>query len=99
MEYVDGCSEGLKSAFQPTNYTFNLGGPGGLFRAYEKHPLCWGLLEYCSNLTTTECPLHYISFHRKGGGTSYGVLNTTIDFLDDFIVKFPNLLDIPISNE
>ncbi|XP_063926222.1 alpha-L-iduronidase isoform X1 [Zophobas morio] len=98
LEYVTGCAEGLKGAFGGQNMAI-LGGPAGLFRE-ENHPLCWGLLEACSNSSETfECPIQFLSFHRKGDGTAQGVLNGTLELLDSLRSKFPSLVDIPIAND
>ncbi|XP_044258578.1 alpha-L-iduronidase isoform X2 [Tribolium madens] len=96
LSYVAGCAEGLRDAFDGRGVSASLGGPAGLFRE-ENHPLCWGLLQACS--ANSHCPIQFISFHRKGGGTAEGVLNGTLELLDLLHNKFPNLAEMPIAND
>ncbi|XP_064212392.1 alpha-L-iduronidase [Tribolium castaneum] len=96
LSYVAGCAEGLRVAFDGRGVSASLGGPAGLFRE-ENHPLCWGLLQACS--ANSHCPIQFISFHRKGGGTAEGVLNGTLELLDLLHNKFPNLAEMPIAND
>ncbi|PSN39547.1 Alpha-L-iduronidase [Blattella germanica] len=78
------------------NFTFQRG-PAGLFKAPEKHPLCWGLLEYCSNSTT--CPLDFISFHKKGGGSSKAILEQDLELALNISRRYPTLQGISLVND
>ncbi|RZB41597.1 alpha-L-iduronidase [Asbolus verrucosus] len=98
LQYANGCAEGLKNAFSKESVGVTLGGPAGLFRE-ENHPLCWGLLEACDSSEKSQCPIQFISFHRKGDGTAEGVLNGTLELLDLLHNKFPNLIEMPIAND
>ncbi|KAJ8946572.1 hypothetical protein NQ318_008302 [Aromia moschata] len=103
LAYVDGSSKGLKEAFDGTTGKWRLGGPAGLFRD-KGHPLCWGLLGACDGRHPgtsgrIDCPLKFLSFHRKGAGTADGVLNGTFLLLDTIRDKFPNLMGMPIAND
>ncbi|XP_023313221.1 alpha-L-iduronidase [Anoplophora glabripennis] len=99
LDYVVGCSSGLKEAFSGTKSTWKLGGPAGLFRDKD-HPLCWGLLEACNGvLGGDSCPLQFLSFHRKGGGSSSGVLDGSFELLDLIRDRFAGLRHMPIAND
>ncbi|KAJ8918019.1 hypothetical protein NQ315_011472 [Exocentrus adspersus] len=98
LDYVEGCSSGLKNAFSGSKSKWKLGGPAGLFRE-KKHPLCWGILEACNRLGVTRCPLRFISFHRKGDGTALGLLNGTMELLDVFGARFPGLRNMAVAND
>ncbi|XP_056642505.1 alpha-L-iduronidase isoform X2 [Diorhabda sublineata] len=98
FDYVVGCNEGLKSAFSALNLSYNFGGPAGLFRD-KNHPLCWGILEFCSSASVDLCSFKYISFHRKGGGSASGVLNGSLEAMDRIFDKFPKLKTFPVSND
>lgn len=80
-------------------YFPKFGGPAGVFKQYEKHPLCWGLLEMCNNKSENGCPLQYISFHKKGDGNVETLLNGTLELLDDIHNNYANLRNIPVANE
>lgn len=79
-----------------TTTQLKFGGPAGLFRDQTHHPLCWGILEACSK---SQCPLSYISFHRKGNATAQTVLNGTMELLDLIYKRYPELNKMPIANE
>ncbi|KAL3278675.1 hypothetical protein HHI36_016210 [Cryptolaemus montrouzieri] len=103
LDYVNGCARGLKSAFNgqkanPNNAISRLGGPAGLFRT-ENHPLCWGLLKSCRGVKKAECPIQFVSFHRKGDSDVSGLLNGTLQLLDLLREKFPDLEEMPIAND
>ncbi|CAG9836439.1 unnamed protein product [Diabrotica balteata] len=98
LDYVSATNEGLKSAFSASNSTYKFGGPAGLFRD-KNHPLCWGILEFCSSASIGVCPLKFVSFHRKGGGSAKGVVDGSLVLIDKIFEKFPMLKKMPVSNE
>lgn len=73
-----------------------LRGPAGLFKFNGKHRLCFGLLEHC-NSNTSFCPIDIITFHRKGKNNSRDILAETVQLLQHFREKYPNL-DLPFAN-
>lgn len=100
--YVNACANGIKDAFRNKNIDVavpKFGGPAGLFKQQETHPLCWGLLEFCNNLKEFRCPLEYISFHKKGESSTETLLNRTLALLDYIHLKYANIRRIPIANE
>ncbi|XP_028135858.2 alpha-L-iduronidase [Diabrotica virgifera virgifera] len=98
LDYVSATNEGLKSAFSASNSTYKFGGPAGLFRD-KNHPLCWGILEFCSSASIGVCPLKFVSFHRKGGGSAKGVVDGSLALIDEIFEKFPMLKTMPVSND
>jgi L-iduronidase len=94
LQYFEACSAGLQDAARGM---LRLGGPAGLFKAQEKHPLCWGLLQHCSNQTT--CSLNFISFHKKGGGSGAAILEQGLELAHNISIMFPSLRRIPLANE
>lgn len=99
MEYVSGVVDGLEAAARRTNpkIRFQLRGPAGLFKTMEKHPLCWGLLEYC-NFNSSACPVDVITFHRKGVNSASDILFDSIDLVQRIDGFYPNLKHLPYSN-
>lgn len=80
-----------------------LRGPAGLFKTFEKHKLCYGLLAHCNELDNVKlCPIDIITFHRKGKGkgdnSSNDILSDTIKLLELFREMYPNLMHIPCAN-
>lgn len=75
----------------------DLRGPAGLFKSLEKHQLCYGLLTHCS-ANISRCPIDIITFHRKGINSSNDILTETIELLEFFRKKYPNLVDMPYAN-
>lgn len=80
-----------------------LRGPAGLFKAEEKHPLCWSLLAYCEktkNNITSECPINVLTYHRKGNGQNITkLIASTKRLYHQIYQKYPNLKHLPLSNE
>lgn len=75
-----------------------LRGPAGLFKDEKHHKFCWGVLESC-NENLEKCPIDIISFHRKGNGNgAEEILNESIDLIETFYQKFPNLTNMKYSN-
>ncbi|GLV44162.1 alpha-L-iduronidase [Carabus blaptoides fortunei] len=98
LRYVQACYEGLRAAeYRTVEKSFKLGGPAGLFKSPNKHPLCWGLISECSK--SQNCPLHFISFHKKGDGTASGVLNKGLELVNYIHTYFPRLKHLPIAND
>lgn len=99
LDYVYGVSAGLKAATRRTNpmLKFYLRGPAGLFKAYEKHELCWGLLNHC-NLNITMCPIDMITFHRKGIESADDILVNSKKLIDTIRKIYPNLKKLSYSN-
>lgn len=75
--------------------SLRVGGPAGLFKRRERHPLCWGALDMCNR---TACHLHYVSFHKKGGGSADQVLSEDLDMLD-VLQKYDFTKGLPIAND
>ncbi|XP_021935805.1 alpha-L-iduronidase isoform X2 [Zootermopsis nevadensis] len=94
MRYFEASSGGLRDA---GHGRLRFGGPAGLFKTLEKHPLCWGLLQHCANQTA--CSLDFISFHKKGAASSAAVLEQGLQFARDLSVMFPSLGRIPLAND
>ncbi|KAM9329031.1 alpha-L-iduronidase [Gastrophryne carolinensis] len=100
QNYYDACSEGLKEA----NPELKFGGPGDSCRSPPKSPICWGLLSHCYNGTNiftreTGVRLDYIALHKKGGGTSFRILEQEIDTASEIQKKFPKFKSIPMYND
>ncbi|PNF23475.1 hypothetical protein B7P43_G07722 [Cryptotermes secundus] len=94
LQYFEACSAGLQDAAQGI---LRLGGPAGLFKTWEKHPLCWGLLQHCTNQTA--CSLNFISFHKKGGGSGSAILEQGLELAHNISIMYPSLRRIPLANE
>lgn len=114
FQYAWGCSKGIDRAFRTSHSTKSsvskekskLGGPAGLFRDKSLHPLCWSLLEACNNTGSlnedeeaAQCPVQFISFHKKGNGTMQSLLDGTLQLLDLIYDQYPGLRDLPIVND
>lgn len=66
LNYYDACSEGLKDA----DPSLRLGGPAGGCKTPPQSPICWKVLQHCSNGTNyftneTGIRIDFISFHHK----------------------------------
>lgn len=94
LRYFTASVQGLEDAGQGR---LSIGGPAGLFEDRDNHPRCWGLLEYCANMTT--CPLDFISFHRKGGGQGAAILEQDVSLTHNLSAMFPTLAEIPFAND
>lgn len=80
------------------NNVVKLRGPAGLFKNEKNHKLCWGVLDSC-NKNLDKCPIDIISFHRKGNGNgAEEILSESIDLVETFSQKFPNLTNMKYSN-
>lgn len=109
LEYVRAIRRGLgtisKEHKEEDTTSLQLRGPAGLFKAEQKHPLCWGLLAYCQenkieNDLISNCPVDILTYHRKGNGQNISELMITSQRLwQQILQKYPNLRDLPISNE
>ncbi|KAM4050755.1 alpha-L-iduronidase isoform 2-T2 [Anomaloglossus baeobatrachus] len=100
QNYYDACSEGLKEASPKLRF----GGPGDSCHSPPKSPICWGLLGHCYNGTNfftgeTGVRLDYIALHKKGGGSSYRILEQEIDTVSEIQQRFPHFRHIPIYND
>lgn len=97
---MSGTKEGIKAAERQYSLenVVKLRGPAGLFKNEEKHKFCWGVLEKC-NENVKKCPIDVITFHRKGDGNeAQEILNYSLDLLNEFSSKFPNLKNFKYSN-
>jgi L-iduronidase len=94
LRYFEACSAGLQDA---AHGRLRLGGPAGLFKTQEKHPLCWGLLQHCANQMA--CSLDFISFHKKGGGSGAAILEQDLQLAHNISVMFSSLGGISLANE
>ncbi|XP_075060015.1 alpha-L-iduronidase isoform X2 [Mixophyes fleayi] len=100
QNYYDACSEGLKQA----SPILKFGGPGDSFWSPPKSPICWGLLSHCLNGTNfftgeTGVRLDYIAIHKKGGGSSFHILEQEIDTVGEIHRYFPQFKSVPIYND
>ncbi|XP_066430421.1 alpha-L-iduronidase isoform X2 [Eleutherodactylus coqui] len=100
QNYYDACSEGLKQASPHLKF----GGPGDSCHSPPKSPMCWGLLSHCyngTNVFTGELGvrLDYIALHKKGGGSSYRILEQEIDTVSEIQQHFPQFKPVPIYND
>ncbi|XP_071971503.1 alpha-L-iduronidase [Engystomops pustulosus] len=100
QNYYDACSEGLKKASPQLRF----GGPGDSCHSPPSSPICWGLLSHCYNGTNiftgeTGVRLDYIALHKKGGGSSYRILEQEIDTVSEIQQRFPQFKFVPIYND
>ncbi|XP_063314791.1 alpha-L-iduronidase isoform X2 [Pelobates fuscus] len=100
QNYYDACSQGLKQA----SALLKFGGPGDSCRSPPKSPICWGLLAHCFNGTNyftqeTGVRLDYIALHKKGGGSSFHILEQEIDTVNEIQERFPQFKSVPIYND
>ncbi|XP_049961209.1 alpha-L-iduronidase [Schistocerca serialis cubense] len=93
MNYFSATTAGISRA---AGQKIRVGAPAGLFKAESHHPLCWGLLKHCE---IKECPLSFLSFHRKGNRTANLVTKGSVDLIKDLRQKFPKLSMIPLAND
>lgn len=101
LTYVQSIRLGLKVAGErpENNLYFPLRGPAGLFKSQIKHPLCWSVLDFC-NTYVENCPFDVLTYHRKGTGDNASeVVNNSKVLLQKIYEKYPNLMQLPISNE
>ncbi|XP_034234073.1 alpha-L-iduronidase [Thrips palmi] len=101
MAYFNATVQGLRDAEKRLNVSLRLGGPAGTFKSPRKHPICWHVLDHCDRLTARNqsCGLDFISFHRKGNGSSEGVANGTMTLLGQILRRFPHLQRLPFAND
>ncbi|XP_055929101.1 alpha-L-iduronidase-like isoform X2 [Argiope bruennichi] len=102
LNYYDACSEGLYSADKRLRF----GGPGGSCRIPNKghSPICWALLHHCShgkNYFTgkKDVRLDFISFHKKGNGSSNLIINEEVETIQYILSNFPSYINIPFYND
>ncbi|XP_048639964.1 alpha-L-iduronidase isoform X4 [Marmota marmota marmota] len=100
LNYYDACSEGLRAA----SPALRLGGPGDSFHPPPRSPLCWSLLGHCANGTNfftgeVGVRLDYISLHKKGNGSSIGILEQEVATVQQIQQLFPTFKDTPIYND
>ncbi|KAL9927946.1 alpha-L-iduronidase isoform 2-T4 [Glossina fuscipes fuscipes] len=97
LEYAFALRRGLDKAGQ--NLRFVLRGPAGLFKTPQKHPLCWGLLQFCDTNIST-CPIDIITYHRKGiNENGAELIEDSKNLWSNIYMKFPTLAQLPISND
>ncbi|GFQ92727.1 alpha-L-iduronidase [Trichonephila clavata] len=102
LNYYDACSEGLRGADKRLRF----GGPGGSCRipTIGKSSICWGLLEHCvrgKNYFTGKkgVRLDYISFHKKGNGSTDLILSEEIETIQYILSHFPSLAQTSFYND
>ncbi|XP_063775572.1 alpha-L-iduronidase isoform X2 [Pseudophryne corroboree] len=100
QNYYDACSEGLRQA----SPLLKFGGPGDSCRSPPRSPICWSLLSHCFNGTNfftgeTGVRLDYIALHKKGGGSSFHILEQEIDTVSEIQAHFPHFKSVPIYND
>ncbi|CAL1264992.1 unnamed protein product [Larinioides sclopetarius] len=102
LNYYDACSEGLFSADKRLRF----GGPGGSCRIPTKghSPICWALLHHCSygkNYFTGKkgVRLDFISFHKKGNGSSNFIIDEEIETIHYIFSNFPSYINTSFYND
>lgn len=80
-----------------TNNRFRLHGPAGLFKQFDKHELCWGMLHRC-NANVHECPIDVITYHRKGVNSANDIIENTQKLIESISKMYPNLSHLPYAN-
>ncbi|XP_049827475.1 alpha-L-iduronidase isoform X6 [Schistocerca gregaria] len=93
INYFSATTAGISRA---AGQKIRVGAPAGLFKAESHHPLCWGLLKHCE---INECPLSFLSFHRKGNRTANLVTKGSVDLIKVLRQKFPKLSMISLAND
>ncbi|ALC39744.1 CG6201 [Drosophila busckii] len=103
LEYVQAVRRGLsqgsvrRKSRRQQHYR-ELRGPAGLFKAEQRHPLCWRLLELCE-AQISKCPIDILSYHRKGeDGSAAGIVNASLLLLQRIYEDYPQLKQLPVSN-
>lgn len=84
-------------ASEPYNMTLKLHGPAGLFKQFDKHELCWGMLHRC-NTNIYECPIDVITYHRKGVNSANDILENTHKLIESISKMYPKLSHLPYAN-
>lgn len=84
-------------ASEPYNITLKLYGPAGLFKQFDKHELCWGMLHRC-NANIHECPIDVITYHRKGIHSANDILESTHKLIESISKMYPKLSHLPYAN-
>lgn len=98
FDYATGISRALKSmASEPYNMTLKLQGPAGLFKQFDKHELCWGMLHRC-NANIRECPIDILTYHRKGVTSANDILDNTLKLVETISKLYPKLSHLPYAN-
>lgn len=97
-QYVNGIHQAMQEFSKANNLTMQLRGPAGLFKNRDTHKFCWSAIEKC-NENIKNCPFDVITFHRKGHGRFYEIVDGTKQLIDDLLNAFPNIRDLPFSNK
>ncbi|EDX04665.1 alpha-L-iduronidase [Drosophila simulans] len=106
LDYVQAVRRGLSKAGNldnqdgkvPLPMYRSLRGPAGLFKD-SNHPLCWNLLELCSQ-RVVYCPIDILTFHRKGiEGTATEIVNGSLSLMAKIYEEYPNLKQLPVAND
>lgn len=84
-------------ANEPYNMSLKLQGPAGLFKLFDKHELCWGMLYSC-NANIHECPIDVITYHRKGITSADDILENTRKLIESISKMYPKLSHLPYAN-
>ncbi|XP_052853276.1 alpha-L-iduronidase [Drosophila gunungcola] len=107
LDYVQAVRRGLSKAGNPDTQDGkhqlpmyrSLRGPAGLFKDPNNHPLCWKLLEHCSQ-RVVYCPIDVLTFHRKGvEGTATEIVNGSLSLMAKIYEEYPNLKLLPVAND
>ncbi|XP_002074298.3 alpha-L-iduronidase [Drosophila willistoni] len=106
LEYVQAVRRGLSKAGYGSRRKVHqqpmyraLRGPAGLFKAHNRHPRCWQLLEMC-NQDLVQCPIDILTYHRKGlTGTAEDILNGSLALLSQIYEDYPKLEELPVAND
>ncbi|KAH3708034.1 alpha-L-iduronidase-like isoform X2 [Dreissena polymorpha] len=97
LNYYDACSEGLKAA----SLDLKLGGPGdGCHGTLYSDALLQHIVNGTNYFTgETGIRLDFLSYHKKGDGSSYKILEDEISLMDSISNRFPTLADKPFFND
>ncbi|KAA0717410.1 Alpha-L-iduronidase [Triplophysa tibetana] len=100
LNYYDACSEGLRAA----SPLLKFGGPGDSCHSPPRSPYCWEMLQHCYNGTnyfTGEAGvrLDYIALHKKGGGSTFPILQQEVATVQEIQQRFPRLRSVPVYND
>ena len=100
LNYYDACSEGLKTA----SPLLKFGGPGAGCDRPGHDNYATALLQHVvegQNYFTRQkgVRIDFLSYHRKGNGSSKNIIESEIDTFKQIIMKYPSLKNISFVND
>lgn len=100
LNYYDACSEGLKAA----SPLIKFGGPAAGCDQHGHDSYASGLLQHVvngQNYFTGEkgVRIDYLSYHRKGDGSSKNIIQSEINTFQNIVKKYPSLKNISFFND